>query len=91
MFIVIYIKIKPVSYTHLDVYKRQDYGRQDLDTVGSGEGYYITNGYMMPITWEKDSRSGKTYYSYSNGDEIKVSDGNTFIQVMPSSRDVVVN
>ncbi len=68
-----------------------DYGRQDLDTVGSGEGYYITNGYMMPITWEKDSRSGKTYYSYSNGDEIKVSDGNTFIQVMPSSRDVVVN
>ena len=68
-----------------------DYGRQDLDTVGSGEGYYITNGYMMPITWEKDSRSGKTYYSYSNGDEIKVSDGNTFIQVIPSSRDIVIN
>ena len=68
-----------------------DYGRQDLDTVGSGEGYYITNGYMMPITWEKDSRSGKTYYSYSNGDEVEVSDGNTFVQVMPSDRDIVIS
>ena len=65
-------------------------GRQDLDTVGTGEGYYITNGYMMPITWKKDSRSAKTHYSYSNGDEIEVSDGNTFIQVIPSNRDIKV-
>ena len=66
-------------------------GRQDLDTVGTGEGYYITNGYMMPITWEKDSRSGKTRYTYSNGKEIEVSDGNTFIQVMPSKYDININ
>ena len=66
-------------------------GRQDLDTVGDGEGYYATDGYIMPITWEKDTRSGKTNYYYSNGDKIEVNDGNTFIQVMPSSRDIVVN
>ena len=35
------------------------YGRQDLDTVGTGEGYYITNGYAIPITWSKASRSDK--------------------------------
>ena len=58
------------------------YGRQDLDTVGNGEGYYITNGYAIPITWSKDSRSGKTHYYYG-GNELVVSDGNTMIQVVP--------
>lgn len=60
-----------------------DYGRQDLDTVGTGDGYYITNGYAVPITWQKDARNGKTIYQYENGEEIKVNDGNTFIQIVP--------
>ncbi len=82
---------KNIIIMKVDNYTLDSDGRQDLDTVGSGEGYYITNGYIMPITWEKDSRSSKTYYSYSNSDEIEVSDGNTFIQVMPSDRDIIVN
>ena len=64
------------------------YGRQDLDTVGSGEGYYITNGYAILINWKKDSRSGKTVYSYKDGKELVVSDGNTFIQVVPNNSNV---
>ena len=66
------------------------YGRQDLDTVGSGEGYYITNGYAIPITWSKDSRSGKTRYYY-NDKEIVVSDGNTMIQVVPVNSSITIS
>ena len=58
------------------------YGRQDLDTVGSGEGYYIANGYAIPITWSKASRSAKTHYYYSDN-ELVVANGNTMIQVVP--------
>ena len=72
------IIIEKVKNSTLD-----DYGRQDLDTVGTGEGYYITNGYAAPITWQKDVRNGKTIYKYENGKEIKVNDGNTFIQIVP--------
>ena len=57
-----YIIIEKVSNSQLD-----SYGRQDLKTTGSGEGYYITNGYALPITWTKDSRSAKTKYTYLNG------------------------
>ena len=64
-------------------------GRQELDTTGSGEGYYITNGYVIPITWNKDSRSSKTIYTYSNDEEIRVNDGNTFIQIVPENSNVV--
>ena len=60
-------------------------GRQDLDTVGSGSGYFITNGYYKPIKWVKDSRSGKTKYTYENGEEVVLNDGNTFIQVIPTT------
>ena len=64
------------------------YGRQDLDTVGTGEGYYITNGYAVPITWSKSSRSSKTHYYYG-GNELVVSDGNTMIQVVPLNSNIV--
>ena len=36
----------------------------DLHTIGSGEGYFITNGYAVPIKWSKSSRSAKTKYTY---------------------------
>ena len=60
------------------------YGRQDLDDVGSGTGYFITNGYARPITWSKSSRTAKTVYKYMDGEEVVVNDDNTFIQVQPS-------
>ncbi len=66
-------------------------GRQDLTTVGSGDGYYITNGYALPITWKKTARNAKTTYTYQNGEEIKLNDGNTFIQIEPSSTTPTIN
>lgn len=74
------IIIQKVSNRQLD-----SYGRQDLETAGSGEGYYITNGYALPIHWTKSSRSAKTIYTYSDGSKVKINDGNTFIQIMPSN------
>lgn len=66
-------------------------GRQDVDTVGSGEGYYITNGYAIPITWKKESRSSQTFYKYSNGKEIDVNDGNTYIQIQPTNFELSIS
>ena len=74
------------------VYKVNNYtlggenkGRQELENIGSGSGYYISNGYAAPITWEKTSHSGQTVYKYESGEEIKVNDGNTFIQIVPTT------
>ncbi len=62
------------------------YGRQDLDNIGKGKGYFITNGYAVPITWEKKSRSSQTVYRYLDNEEIVVNDGNTFIQIQPKGQ-----
>lgn len=60
-------------------------GRQNLNNIGSGSGFYITNGSCVPITWEKKTRSSQTVYKYKDGTEIDVSDGNTFIQIAPKN------
>lgn len=65
-------------------------GRQELDNIGNGTGYYISDGYAVPITWEKTSHSGQTTYKYENGEEITVNDGNTFIQICPIDSNIVI-
>ncbi len=62
-----------------------DKGRQNLQTVGSGNGYYITSGKVRKITWEKTSRTGKTIYKYENGEEVILNPGQTWIQIVPPS------
>lgn len=59
---------------------------QKIDNIGSGEGYYISNGYSIPITWSKSSKTDKTVYKVkSSGEELVVNDGNTYIQIYPTS------
>lgn len=67
-----------------------DKGRQELANVGEGEGYFITNGYARKIKWKKASRSAKTTYTYLDGSEVKVNDGNTFINIQPLGRDLTI-
>lgn len=66
-------------------------GRQDLENVGEGEGVYITNGYSIPIKWSKKDRSSKTKYTHLDGTEIQVSDGNTFIQIYPTTGKITIS
>ena len=76
-----------ITYKIKNVDAGQGYGRQKLYNIDKGEGYYITEGYAIPITWEKTSRSSKTIYRYkTTGEEIKLNDGNTWIQIQPTDR-----
>ena len=61
-------------------------GYLNLNNTGTGEGYYITNGYAVPITWQKDTRRSKTIYKYKDGTEIDVNDGNTWIMLTSKSK-----
>lgn len=68
-----------------------DKGRQDIQNIGSGNGYFITGGVSIPITWEKTSRDAQTVYRYMDGTEITVNDGNTWIHIVPSSGNVSIS
>ena len=61
-------------------------GYQRLSNIGTGDGYYITNGVALPITWSKASEKDKTVYKIKEtGEDLIVNDGNTYIQIYPSN------
>ena len=66
-------------------------GRQDIENIGNGSGFYITDGYAIPIKWSKKTHSSQTEYFDLDGNVIKVNDGNTFIQIQPSSKELVIS
>lgn len=74
--------------THTEGYKGSKYW--DLNTIGSGEGYFITNGFACPITWEKASRAAKTKYYYKDKTEVEVSDGRTYIELQTTKQSLTI-
>lgn len=65
-------------------------GRLEVDMVGSGEGYFISGGKSIDITWEKTERFGATKYYDLEGKEIELNPGNTWIQVTVSSTSILI-
>ncbi|MBE6154318.1 MAG: DUF3048 domain-containing protein [Firmicutes bacterium] len=82
--------VKNIIAYEVENYSIDDYGRQNLKNIGSGKGYYITNGVAIPITWEKNSRSAQTIYKYQDGTEITVNDGNTWIHIVPKNGNISI-
>lgn len=69
---------------------KENKGRQGLKNIGDKKGYYITNGKAIEIVCSKSARTEKTIYKDLEGNEIKVNDGNTFIQICPIDANVVI-
>jgi hypothetical protein len=68
-------------------------GYLTYNVIGSGAGYYCTNGKVIPITWSKGSETGFTHYYNSTGQEININRGKTYIGLVPSDGwgSVVIN
>ena len=87
------ITTKNIIITKCDNYTLNDSenkGRQGLDNIGTFDGYYITNGYAIPIQCTKVARASQTIYKDLDGNTIEVSDGNTFIQICPKDAEIII-
>lgn len=71
---------------------KHDYQTMDIEN-SSGKGYYITNGKMVDITWKKNEATKKMRYYDSQGNELTMNPGKTYIAIFPKDRveDVVVS
>ena len=77
--------------SNYDLPDTENKGRQDVVTTGTLDGYYITNGKAIKIKCEKKARQSQTVYKDLEGNEIKINDGNTWINVCPIDADVTLN
>ena len=76
------------NVSNYDLNDGQGKGRQNLNNIGNGNGLYITMGKVQEITWSKASRSEKTIYKTSDGEELSVNPGLTFIQIIPKGNSI---
>ena len=87
------VQTKNIIITMCDNYTltdNEEKGRQGLKNIGTFDGYYITNGYAIPIKCEKESRTSQTQYKDLNGNIIEVSDGNTFVNICPQNANIKI-
>ena len=80
-----------LSFTNLiiqdcDFKQLDENGYMIYNCIGSNDGYYITNGNAVKITWKKTSMTSPTKYYDENGDEIKLNTGKTYIALVPSDK-----
>lgn len=68
----------------------EDKGRQDLKNIGSGTGYYFSDGQAVEIKWSKSSREAKTEYTLADGTPLKLNPGNTFVQIVPTYAEATI-
>ena len=94
-----YVTKKQYTFKNIITYQVSNYtlndpenkGRQGLNNIGSGTGYFISEGYAVPINWSKSSRGAQTKYTLKDGTELVVNDGNTFIQLQPKGRSLSIS
>ena len=60
-------------------------GRVAVTKVGSGQGYYITNGQRKGIEWSRETESAQMVLTYRNGDPLLLNAGKTFVNVVDNS------
>lgn len=60
----------------------------NIKNIGSGSGYYVTNGYARKITWKKETRKSQTIYKYEDGSTVNINDGNTYIMFQPTNQKI---
>ena len=87
------VQTKNIIITFCDNYTLSDAenkGRQGLKNIGTFDGYYITNGKAIKIKCTKNARDEKTVYKDLQGNEIKVNDGNTFVNICPTNAKVQI-
>lgn len=65
-------------------YEADDY-TLDIDVSSGGEGYYITNGKAVPVTWKKDGENAPAKYYDADGKEITLNQGKTWVCVVQDS------
>ena len=54
----------------------------NINTTSGGNGYYITNGKVIPVTWKKAGDGEPARYYDTSGNEITLNQGKTWVCVV---------
>ena len=76
-----------VQYVHVSAY---DTNYRSIELTGKGDCMYFVNGRAVFGSWSRPTLSDPTSYTLYDGTILRLEPGNTWIMMMPSTRDIKV-
>ena len=61
-------------------------GTLDIDYLSGGTGKYIKKGKAIELNWSRETDSHKTKYYDTNGNEIVLNPGTTWVEIVENSK-----
>ena len=68
---------------------KDEEGRLEIRFVGEGSGWVFRDGKVVPIRWKKNDLRDKTKFYFADGQELKISPGKVWIEVVDTRTKVV--
>ncbi len=77
--------MSPTAVVAMVVSERRasDNYHEDITTIGSGDAYIFQNGTAIKGKWTKSSREDQIKFTDAEGNEIKLTPGQTFVSAIP--------
>lgn len=87
---------KPIAVSNIviqvtDIRLQEDGKHLDIDLTGKGNGYVISNGKFIKVTWSKKSIGSQTTLTDENGKPVPLSPGNTWWHIIDKTGSVNIN
>ena len=80
---------QPLTFENLIIYSAEigeydENGYMGYYALGSGDGYFVTEGYAVPIKWKKADMFDLTHFTNAEtGEDITLNTGKTYIAFIP--------
>jgi len=68
-----------------------DQERLGMETVGSGEAIIFRDGQALVGTWDRKTKADRTRFYDQTGAEVELNAGTTWVEVVPTDRNIVYN
>ena len=56
-----------------------------INLIGSGEGYYMSHGKILEVTWHREDDNGMFTYTDKNGNDVPILQGQSYVCIVPKS------
>jgi len=66
-------------------------GRLAITTTGTGTGYFVNGGYVIPINWSRENNSSQFIYTTEDGEPLELGRGRTYVCIIRSTMNVEFN
>jgi len=66
-------------------------GRIKLNLIGQGNAWIFRDGLIIRGNWQKSDYNSRTIFYDETGNEIKFKPGNTWIEILPGKKEVIIS